>query len=212
MGLSSRDESLPVPHRVEISVRLLIVTLVSKTVSATNETSTAWRMHWLGTVDAILLGRLTCDLFASLWSTVDPAVGATAGPRAALPKRVWGPRARRVGEGHAEVLRGGAQAATTVVPLRYPSTVVWGSPQLFEALLVDRLRLLVAPVLPRPRPKSGERSRAHAIEHGVSRKDVEHLFARVDGGFPSLSASKLVRKTVSRSTASGTSAKGRFPR
>lgn len=151
MGLSSRDESLPVPHRVEIGVRLLIVTLVSKTVSATNETPTAWRMHWLGTVDAILLGRLTCDLFASLWPTVDPAVGATAGPRAALPKRVWGPRARRVGEGHAEVLRGGAQAATTVVPGGYPSTVVWGSPQLFEALLgaglVDRLRLLVAPVL-----------------------------------------------------------------
>lgn len=86
-----------------------------------------------------------------------------------------------MGEGHAEVLRGGAQAATTVVPGRYPSTVVWGSPQLFEALLgaglVDRLRLIVAPVL----LGSGRRFVPPQLEvrplrlRDVERQDTGHL-------------------------------------
>ncbi|TGO04982.1 dihydrofolate reductase family protein [Serinibacter arcticus] len=111
------------------------------------------QLRWLGTVDAILLGRSTYELFASYWPTADPAVDATAGPMAALPKHVVSRTLEHApwGAGQAEVLRGGAVAAATAMRERYASTVVWGSLRLSEALLgaglVDELRLRIVPVL-----------------------------------------------------------------
>lgn len=111
------------------------------------------QMRWLGTVDAILLGRRTYEQFASYWPTVDPSVDATAGPMAALPKHVVSATLERApwGAGDAEVLRDGPLAAALAMRERYRSTVAWGSLQLTDALLraglVDTLRLRVVPAL-----------------------------------------------------------------
>lgn len=111
------------------------------------------QMRWLDTVDAILLGRRTYELLASYWPTADPAVDATAGPMASLPKHVVSETLDRApwGDGEAEVLRGGSVAAAHAMRERYRSTVVWGSLRLADALLgaglVDELRLRVVPVL-----------------------------------------------------------------
>lgn len=111
------------------------------------------QLRWLGTVEAILLGRRTYELFASYWPTADPAVDATAGPMAALPKHVVSRTLEDApwGDGRAEVLREGGAAAAATMRERYASTVVWGSLELSEALLgagmVDELRLRIVPVL-----------------------------------------------------------------
>ncbi|MFM2475579.1 dihydrofolate reductase family protein, partial [Burkholderia cenocepacia] len=58
-------------------------------VDAVDESRTdSSQMRWLETVDAILLGRTTYEMFASYWPTADPAVDAVAGPIARLPKHV----------------------------------------------------------------------------------------------------------------------------
>ncbi len=113
----------------------------------------ASQLRWLETVDAILLGRATYEMFASYWPTADPAVDAVAGPIARLPKHVVSATLDRApwGDGEAEVLRDGAVAAARTMRERYASTVVWGSLDLADALLaeglVDELRLRIVPVL-----------------------------------------------------------------
>lgn len=111
------------------------------------------QMRWLETVDAILLGRTTYEMFASYWPTADPAVDAVAEPIARLPKHVVSATLERApwGDGEVEVLRDGAVAAARTMRDRYASTVVWGSLRLTDALLaeglVDELRLRIVPVL-----------------------------------------------------------------
>jgi dihydrofolate reductase len=111
------------------------------------------QLAWLEGVEAILLGANTYRMFAGYWPVADPAVEPVAEPIARLPKHVVSNTLERApwGDGEIEVLRG--DAATSVADLkdRFDAIVLWGSLQLtdalFEAGLVDELRLRVVPVL-----------------------------------------------------------------
>lgn len=150
------------------------------------------QMRWLSTVDAILLGRRTYELFSSYWPTADPEVDATARPMAALPKHVVSATLERApwGDAEAQVLRDGAIAAASTMRARFASTVVWGSLQLTDALLraglVDTLRLRVVPVLlgtGRSVASAGMGARALRLRD-VERYETGHLTLTyaVDGG------------------------------
>ncbi|RYC05704.1 dihydrofolate reductase family protein [Nocardioides zhouii] len=112
------------------------------------------QLEWLESVDAILLGRRTYEMFAGFWPTADPAVEAVATWINDAPKHVvsgtldrapWGE------DGEAEVHRDGPLAAATDLRARYGSVVVWGSLDLTDALFaaraVDVLRLRTVPVM-----------------------------------------------------------------
>lgn len=109
------------------------------------------QMRWLQSVDAILLGRRTYEMFAAYWPGVDPAVDAIAEPIDRLPKHVVSRSLDRApwGEGEIEVVPGLDEAAA--LRERFASIVVWGSLELtramFDAGLVDVVRLRVVPVL-----------------------------------------------------------------
>src|SRR5688572_1935263 len=111
------------------------------------------QMRWLDTVEAILLGRRTYEMFAAFWPSADPAVDAVAGPIARLPKYVVSNSLSRApwGDGEIDVLRGDGVAAARALRDRFASVVVWGSLILADDLLragaVDVLRLRVVPVL-----------------------------------------------------------------
>jgi dihydrofolate reductase len=111
------------------------------------------QLAWLGGVDAILLGANTYRMFADYWPAADPAVEPVAEPIARLPKHVVSNSLDRApwGDGEIEVLRGDAVASVARLTDRFDATVLWGSLQLadalFEAGLVDELRLRVVPVL-----------------------------------------------------------------
>lgn len=113
----------------------------------------AGQLAWMETVDAILLGRTTYEMFAAFWPMADFEANAVADPIARLPKHVVSSTLDRApwGDGEVEVLRDGAVAAARAMRERYGSTVVWGSLDLADALLdaglVDELRLRVVPVL-----------------------------------------------------------------
>ncbi len=111
------------------------------------------QLRWLETVDAILLGRRTYEMFAAFWPNADPAVDAVAGPIARLPKHVVTNTLSRApwGDGEIAVLPGDGVAAARALRDQFASVVVWGSLTLADELLragaVDVLRLRVAPVL-----------------------------------------------------------------
>lgn len=113
------------------------------------------QLTMLETVDAILLGRRTYEMFAGYWPTADPAVELVAEPIARLPKLVLSSTLERApwGDGEIEVVRPDPTAADAVGALkrRFGSIIVWGSlslaDALFEAGLVDRLRLRTTPVV-----------------------------------------------------------------
>jgi dihydrofolate reductase len=111
------------------------------------------QLAWLEQVDAILLGANTYRMFAAYWPAADPAVEPVAEPIARLPKHVVSNSLERApwGDGEIEVLSGDAAASVSVLKERFDATVVWGSLRLadtlFEAGLVDELRLRVVPVL-----------------------------------------------------------------
>jgi dihydrofolate reductase len=111
------------------------------------------QLAWLEGVGAILLGANTYRMFADYWPAVDPAVDPVAEPIARLPKHVVSNTLERApwGDGEIEVLRGDAAASVADLKDRFDATVLWGSLQLadalFEAGLVDELRLRVVPVL-----------------------------------------------------------------
>lgn len=132
------------------------------------------QLAWLEGVDAILLGANTYRMFADYWPDADPAVDPVAEPIARLPKHVVSNTLERAawGDGEIEVLRGDAAASVARLKQRFDAVVVWGSLQLadalFEAGLVDELRLRIVPVLigtGRSFTPAGLGQRALALDH-----------------------------------------------
>jgi dihydrofolate reductase len=111
------------------------------------------QLKMLEEVEAILLGATTYRMFAGYWPTADPAVERVAGPIDRLPKFVVSNtlEAAPWGDGDIEILRGDGAEATRALKERFGHVIVWGSltlaDALFEAGLVDRLRLRIVPVL-----------------------------------------------------------------
>ncbi|MEV4776712.1 dihydrofolate reductase family protein [Microbacterium sp. LWH12-1.2] len=111
------------------------------------------QLAFLQGVDAILLGANTYRMFAGYWPTADPEVEVVAEPINRLPKFVISNTLTEApwGDGAIEILRGDATRAVADLKKRYGRIVVWGSLELadalFEAGLIDELRLRVVPVL-----------------------------------------------------------------
>jgi dihydrofolate reductase len=111
------------------------------------------QMRWLGSVDAILFGRRTYEMFAAYWPQTDPGEDAASGPIGRLPKYVVSRSLERApwGAAEIEVLRDGPEAAARLLTSRHRSIAIWGSLELTDALfrasLVDRLRLRRVPLL-----------------------------------------------------------------
>jgi dihydrofolate reductase len=111
------------------------------------------QLEFLQDVDAILLGATTYRMFADYWPKADPTVERVAEPIARLPKFVVSNTLERApwGDGEIEVLRGDGVASTRALKDRFRQIIVWGSltltEALFEAGLVNQLRLRVVPVL-----------------------------------------------------------------
>ena len=111
------------------------------------------QLTFLEDVDAILLGANTYRLFADYWPTADPTAERVAEPINRLPKFVVSNTLDTApwGDGAIEVLRGDGVESTRALKERFAHIVVWGSltlaDALFEAGLVDGLRLRLVPVL-----------------------------------------------------------------
>ncbi len=111
------------------------------------------QLEFLEDVDAILLGANTYRMFADYWPTADARLEPVAVPINALPKLVFSNSLSEApwGATAAEVVDGDPAGAVAALKDRFPHIVVWGSLQLtfglFEAGLVDRLRLRVVPAL-----------------------------------------------------------------
>ena len=111
------------------------------------------QLEFLRSVDAILLGANTYRMFAEYWPTADPAVEVVADPIDHLPKFVVSNSLAEApwGDGSIDILRGDVVEAVTELKERYDRIIVWGSltlaDALFEAGLVDELRLRMVPVL-----------------------------------------------------------------
>lgn len=113
------------------------------------------QLAMLESIDAILLGRTTYEMFADYWPTADPALERVASTINRLPKLVVSSTLERApwGDGEIEIVRPEPSAADAVggIEARFGSVIVWGSLQLADALLeaglVTRLRLRTCPVL-----------------------------------------------------------------
>ncbi len=135
------------------------------------------QLAWLEGVDAILLGANTYRMFAAYWPTADPRVEPVAEPISRLPKHVVSNTLERApwGDGEIEVLRGDAATSVAQLKERFDAIVVWGSLQLadalFEAGLVDELRLRIVPVLigaGRSFTPAGLGQRALELDHAMT--------------------------------------------
>lgn len=119
----------------------------------TGNPNDADQLAFLEHVDAILLGANTYRMFAGYWPQADPAVEVVAEPINRLPKFVTSNTMTDApwGDGSVEILRGDATDTVAALKERFGGIVVWGSltlaDALFEAGLVDELRLRVVPVL-----------------------------------------------------------------
>ena len=108
------------------------------------------QMEFVATVDAIVLGRVTYEMFSSYWPTADPEHDRLAGPINALPKLVLSETLETApwGEGEAQIVRGGVGALREAIA-PYGRVLVWGSLTLSRALLaaelVDTIRLRTVP-------------------------------------------------------------------
>lgn len=108
------------------------------------------QMEFVATVDAIVLGRITYEMFSSYWPTADPEHDRLAGPINALPKLVVSESLETApwGEGEAQIVRGGVDGLREAIA-PYSRVVVWGSLTLSRALLaaelVDVIRLRTVP-------------------------------------------------------------------
>ena len=117
------------------------------------DSNDADQLAFLEHVDAILLGATTYRLFADYWPVADPEVERVAEPINRLPKFVVSNTLDSApwGDGEIEVLRGDGIDSVAALKERFEGIVVWGSltlaDALFEAGLVDELRLRVVPVL-----------------------------------------------------------------
>ena len=111
------------------------------------------QLAFLEGVDAILLGANTYRMFAGYWPNADPAEERVAEPIARLPKYVVSNtlEAAPWGDSEIEILRGDGASAARSLKERHDHVIVWGSltlaDALFEAGLVDQLRLRLVPVL-----------------------------------------------------------------
>ncbi|MFG6404079.1 dihydrofolate reductase family protein [Microbacterium sp. P04] len=109
----------------------------------------------LQSVDAIVLGRRTYELFAAYWPQQTEETESVAGPINALPKHVVSNTLRAAPWGeHAPAIVEPGDGVETVrrVMAQYPGDViVWGSLTLADTLLesglVDILRLRIVPAL-----------------------------------------------------------------
>lgn len=123
------------------------------TAVETGDPNDADQLAFLEHVDAILLGANTYRMFADYWPKADPAVEAVAEPINRLPKFVVSNSLTDApwDEGSIEILRGDATDSVSELKERFDGIVVWGSltlaDALFEAGLVDELRLRIVPVL-----------------------------------------------------------------
>lgn len=92
-------------------------------------------------------------MFAEYWPKADPKVERVAEPISRLPKFVVSNTLDKAswGDGTIEILKGDGAEAAGALKERFEGIVVWGSltlaDALFEAGLVDELRLRVVPVL-----------------------------------------------------------------
>ncbi len=117
------------------------------------DSNDADQLEFLKDVDAILLGATTYRLFADYWPTADPAKDRVAEPINRLPKFVISNTLETApwGDSEIEILRGDGADSTRALKDRFDHVVVWGSltlaDALFEAGLVDQLRLRLVPVL-----------------------------------------------------------------
>ena len=108
------------------------------------------QMEFVATVDAIVLGRVTYEMFSSYWPTADPEHDRLAGPINALPKLVVSETLESApwGEGEAQIVRDGLDGLREAIA-PYSRVVVWGSLTLSRALLaaalVDVIRLRTVP-------------------------------------------------------------------
>jgi len=108
------------------------------------------QMEFVATVDAIVLGRVTYEMFSSYWPTADPEHDRLAGPINALPKFVVSETLSSApwGEDEARIVRGGVDGLREAIA-PYGRVVVWGSLSLSRALLaaelVDTIRLRTVP-------------------------------------------------------------------
>lgn len=111
------------------------------------------QLEFLRDVDAILLGATTYRMFAGYWPSADPATERVAEPIARLPKYVVSNSLDSApwGDTEIEILRGDGVESARALKGRFSHIVVWGSltlaDALFEAGLVDQLRLRLVPVL-----------------------------------------------------------------
>ena len=98
------------------------------------------QMEFVATVDAIVLGRVTYEMFSSYWPTADPEHDRLAGPINALPKFVLSETLETApwGEDEAQIVRGGVGGLREAIA-RYSTVVVWGSLMLSRALLAEEL-------------------------------------------------------------------------
>jgi dihydrofolate reductase len=137
------------------------------------------QLKMIQSVEAILLGRKTYEMFAEYWPAVDPADDAVAGPINSLPKHVvtntlseapWGEHAP------ADIETGDGVEIARALQKRYSGDIiVWGSLTLADALLqagaVDLFRLRIMPSLvgggrgttPQTLPLTGLRLTGHHV-------------------------------------------------
>jgi dihydrofolate reductase len=111
------------------------------------------QLEFLQDIDAILMGATTYRMFAGYWPKTDPQEQRAAEPINRLPKFVVSNTLETApwGDGQIEILRGDGAEATRALKDRFDHVIIWGSltlaDALFEAGLVDQLRLRIVPVL-----------------------------------------------------------------
>ena len=145
------------------------------------DSNDADQLAFLEHVDAILLGANTYRMFAAYWPQADPEVERVAEPIDRLPKFVVSNTLTQApwGDGAVEILRGDGAEAAAALKERYAAIVVWGSltlaDSLFEAGLVDELRLRVVPVL------IGEGRSFTPAKLGERRLELDHVVTHPSG-------------------------------
>jgi len=139
------------------------------------------QLAFLDGIDAILLGANTYRMFAEYWPAADPEVEVVAEPINRLPKFVVSNTLTdaRWGDGEVEILRGDGAEAAAALKERYAAIVVWGSlalaDSLFEAGLVDELRLRIVPVL------IGDGRSFTPAKLGERRLELDHVVTHPSG-------------------------------
>jgi dihydrofolate reductase len=139
------------------------------------------QLAFLQYVDAILLGATTYRMFAGYWPSADPDIEVVAEPINRLPKFVVSNTMETApwGDGTIDILRGDGVDSAWALKQRYDAIVVWGSltltDALFEAGVVDELRLRVVPVL------IGAGRSFTPADLGSRRLELDHVASRPSG-------------------------------